>query len=200
MTSTSRPATSTSPSTEADMGGVLERDASSGRFVKGMVPVHALSEHIAKVCPECHSTFMVHPCEQHIVCCSRSCAQKRSIRTHGHPMEGRHHSPEAKAKMRAAKLGNGGPGHWNWKHGKRRGRNIHWWRDAVFSRDDHTCLNCGRRGVELHAHHVVPFAESEELRHDVDNGVTLCVTCHRDLHGLTPRCHATTKGGGSNGR
>lgn len=68
------------------------------------------------------------------------------------------------------------------------------WRDAVFARDDFTCVRCGVRGGRLHAHHRTPVsaivseAGSEEgiLAHPLfaarDNGETLCVDCHRLLH------------------
>lgn len=53
------------------------------------------------------------------------------------------------------------------------------WRKTVFERDDYTCQSCGERGGDLHADHVMPFALYPELRFDVLNGRTLCVTCHR---------------------
>lgn len=53
------------------------------------------------------------------------------------------------------------------------------WRDAVFKRDNFTCQSCGQRGGVLNADHIRPFARFEALRFDVDNGRTLCVTCHR---------------------
>ena len=53
------------------------------------------------------------------------------------------------------------------------------WRTAVFARDDYTCQACGAKGGRLQAHHIEPYKERPDLRHDLSNGQTLCVDCHR---------------------
>lgn len=53
------------------------------------------------------------------------------------------------------------------------------WRIAVFMRDDYTCQVCNKRGCELQADHIKPWALYPELRYAIDNGRTLCVSCHR---------------------
>lgn len=54
------------------------------------------------------------------------------------------------------------------------------WRKAVFERDNYTCIWCGdARGGNLEADHIKPFASFPELRFAVDNGRTLCKTCHK---------------------
>ena len=53
------------------------------------------------------------------------------------------------------------------------------WRTAVFKRDGYTCQDCGQVGKRLQAHHVKPYKAHPELRHVIDNGLTLCVDCHK---------------------
>lgn len=53
------------------------------------------------------------------------------------------------------------------------------WRLSVFERDKFTCVNCGDdKGGNLNADHIKPFCLYPELRLDVDNGRTLCESCH----------------------
>lgn len=53
------------------------------------------------------------------------------------------------------------------------------WRKAVFERDNYTCQFCGLRGCRLHADHILPYSTHIELRYEVSNGRTLCVSCHK---------------------
>lgn len=72
-----------------------------------------------------------------------------------------------------------------WKRSEKQQRNSSVytrWREKVFERDDYTCQICGKRGGDLNAHHIKPFARYPELRTDLDNGITLCVDCHKKAH------------------
>jgi 5-methylcytosine-specific restriction endonuclease McrA len=76
------------------------------------------------------------------------------------------------------------------------------WRSDVYKRDGWTCQTCGFRGHgrDIEAHHIIPMSEiikgiteletamSLTKLFDVDNGVTLCKSCHiltfEDKHAL----------------
>ncbi len=58
------------------------------------------------------------------------------------------------------------------------------WREAVFKRDNYTCLCCKKRGGKLCAHHKDNYSEFPELRIEVSNGVTLCEECHVEFHSI----------------
>ena len=60
------------------------------------------------------------------------------------------------------------------------------WRKAVLNRDDYTCQFCNVRGGTLEAHHIDSWKEHKSDRFNVDNGVTLCKTCHKAYH---KACH-----------
>jgi uncharacterized protein YlzI (FlbEa/FlbD family) len=52
------------------------------------------------------------------------------------------------------------------------------WRRSVYKRDNFTCQECGKRGGRLNAHHIKSILLFPELTFAVENGTTLCVTCH----------------------
>lgn len=55
------------------------------------------------------------------------------------------------------------------------------WRENVLERDGYKCVKCGSTD-NLEAHHIKPFAVYPELRLEINNGVTLCHSCHMELH------------------
>lgn len=88
-----------------------------------------------------------------------------------------------------AKKSRCGENHWNWKggiteesHALRCSAEYANWRIMVFARDKYTCMECGNVGGILNAHHIKKFSEYPELRFDIDNGLTLCEECHREIH------------------
>jgi 5-methylcytosine-specific restriction endonuclease McrA len=56
------------------------------------------------------------------------------------------------------------------------------WRIGVFKRDNFTCQACEKIGGRLQAHHIQPWVGFKELRYEVNNGITLCVDCHKLTH------------------
>lgn len=55
------------------------------------------------------------------------------------------------------------------------------WTRAVLNRDGHRCRRCASTEY-LHAHHIVLVSERPDLAEDLDNGITLCATCHALTH------------------
>lgn len=53
------------------------------------------------------------------------------------------------------------------------------WRKAVYERDKYTCIWCGQIGGKLHPDHIKPWSLYPELRFAIDNGRTLCISCHK---------------------
>lgn len=114
--------------------------------------------------------------------------------------EWRRHLSESK---RGKRMGAENP---SWKGGKgtlkvqiRRHFKYRQWRSDIFTRDDFTCQECGRRGGTLNAHHAPDsFAfileindittleqalNCEELW-NINNGRTLCERCHNKTKGV----------------
>ena len=91
-------------------------------------------------------------------------------------------SAECRAK---GQIYNSGPDSPHWKGGreqrKRDGKHLTWAK-RVKERDDYTCHNCGKRGGDLHSHHVLSWIGHPDSRYDVSNGQTLCVPCHAEEH------------------
>lgn len=94
--------------------------------------------------------------------CSSECAKEGQTRLYGE--DNPRWKPDARRK-------------------NRRGRHGSWAR-AVISRDKATCQRCGATEVELHAHHIKPYADHPDLRWDLDNGETLCFKCHWAEHAV----------------
>lgn len=59
------------------------------------------------------------------------------------------------------------------------------WSRYIKERDHYTCKVCGRLlyGKEAQAHHLIPWWMDEKFRYDKNNGVCLCDTCHKRIHG-----------------
>lgn len=65
------------------------------------------------------------------------------------------------------------------------------WKKAVKERDNYICQRCGEplQGKRAEAHHKLPVWWTrntllKDMEYDLDNGITLCLKCHRQLHGV----------------
>jgi hypothetical protein len=106
---------------------------------------------------------------------------------------GKRHSLETRKKVSTTRRLRGigrGESNPNYKHGNaelhhymRRSARYKQWRYDVFMRDKFTCQHCGdNSGGNLRAHHIKGFADYPDLRFDLDNGITLCKSCHDKVH------------------
>ena len=132
---------------------------------------------------------------------SKSTREKMSESHKG--MTGKTHSEETKQKIRESKLGKFGNQNNNWKggitplnHMIRNSSKNKAWKHDIFERDNYTCQECGERGIKFNAHHIKTVSKiieeyniknlkdaylCEELWF-LENGITLCVKCHKQLH------------------
>lgn len=56
------------------------------------------------------------------------------------------------------------------------------WRIKVYSRDNFTCQFCGKVGNGIEAHHIISIIDDITKIFDVNNGITLCIECHKLAH------------------
>lgn len=129
--------------------------------------VARLDEPREKKCEHCGELFGLEKCANNIAkfrtrrFCSTSCSAQ-ALRPSGadHPMW----KPELIEKQRTS-----------------RGPQANWAK-KVKQRDEWQCRSCGVKGGRLEAHHIDEFSKMVALRWDVENGITLCFDCHRDVH------------------
>ena len=117
--------------------------------------------------------------------------------------KGKHHSEKTKrliSRINTGKRGLKKENNPNWKGGItpvlasiRTTLKYKQWRKFVFVRDKYTCLVCGKTGGAINAHHIKPFSKillknkiwtrKEAINclelWDINNGVTLCIDCHK---------------------
>lgn len=59
------------------------------------------------------------------------------------------------------------------------------WSKTVRERDNYTCKICGKTkedNIKMVAHHLESYDTCEDLRLDINNGITLCNSCHNKFH------------------
>lgn len=126
--------------------------------------------------------------------CSRACAASVNVVNLGERMNGRKHSEETRAKMRANAARYKGGVTPLIRHLRTTTRYKEW-RTAVYERDGYDCQDCHEeKSGRLTVHHIIPLSVlisrynirtiEEAMRceplWDVSNGVTLCIECHAE--------------------
>ncbi len=142
---------------------------------------------VSVVCLNCDKTYSVVPSRLgRTKFCSKQCKGKYNIETS--LMNLQKVDKLKLAKENSLRMSNTkGKDSPNWQGGKtaehikiRNSKEYAAWRISVFERDNYTCVLCGdSRGGNLQADHIKPFAYYPELRLNIDNGRTLCITCHK---------------------
>lgn len=60
----------------------------------------------------------------------------------------------------------------------------HKWKNKCLERDNYTCSYCCSKD-DLIVHHIIPWRvckDDDDLRYDINNGITLCRKCHIKAH------------------
>jgi hypothetical protein len=97
---------------------------------------------------------------------------------------GKNHSLESRKKCSITKMGNKNP---NWRGGRKQKRKVNSfiyreWRKKILVRDGFVCQICQVVGGKLNVHHIKDWKNFKNLRYKIDNGITLCVACHKSMH------------------
>ncbi len=162
---------------------------------------------IEKSCSNCEKKFIVIKSSLHREFCSIQCSNKegkwlgktRDEQTKekiSKKNKGKRFSISSEFKKGHKSLRKGkkfleicGSKHWNWKGGVtsitdviRNSVEYNTWRKEVYKRDYWTCKICDVKQRFPVAHHIKSFKHFPEDRFDIDNGVTLCRSCHIKVH------------------
>ena len=130
-------------------------------------------------CKVCGKVFEVIPSSRQKYC-SHKCFRK----TISNNLKGKPKSPEHIKKVNKAIKK-----YWDKRGRKKVKRSYHnvnkkytIWRTSVFERDNYTCQVCNLKGGKLQAHHIKSWIKYPKLRYEINNGITVCVSCHKQYH------------------
>lgn len=134
-----------------------------------------MGDDIEMECQYCHKRYFVRPSRGTK---SKYCSHLCHNRAMSQAGEGHHNFGRVREDLRQER-------NHQWRGGvtrsndmQRRSPKYRIWRDKVFARDNYTCQHCGTTNTYVTAHHIKSFADFPELRFDIDNGITLCESCH----------------------
>lgn len=165
-------------------------------------------EYLKKTCPHCEKEFEVPPRNHKQQFCSITCCNKVKKYWLGKPRNQETKDKISKTKTGNSQSNSGsfkkgqtpwnkgieydkikGEKHWKWNNGisgehKQIRHSVEYniWRKTVYARDNWTCQHCKVKQRFPVAHHIKTFKDYPELRFDVDNGITLCRSCHKKEH------------------
>lgn len=161
------------------------------RGYKEKIPDRGLIE---KVCGVCKKTFFDYSCKKSKFCSKQCSNEGRKTRPLLWRTDNKPHCVDCGKEVwyKSVRCGHcckSGKNSWRWNGGItpantkiRFSPKYIEWKLSVFSRDKKTCMSCCTKDRKLQAHHIKPFAEYPQLRFDINNGVSLCYSCHRKMH------------------
>jgi len=159
------------------LSGRILSEETKARISKSKIGKLKLSP---KICPSCKKYFQ--PTKSIIIYCSRSCGRK------GKPPWNKNTKGLTKPNSTSFKKGQFSKDkHPKWRGGitteeslVRSSVEYKKWRLSVLSRDNYICQICKTKvgGKKAHVDHIKNFNDYPELRLDINNGRTLCASCH----------------------
>lgn len=152
-----------------------EANRGGGKYCSYKCSAIGRRKKVSRICKKCEKEFLINPNQLKRGRGSYCCVECRN-----------------KAYLGTPNPKNAGANSASWKGGVttlykkiRKSTEYKLWRTAVFTRDNFLCIWCGKKG-RVYADHIKPFAEYPALRFAIDNGRTLCLSCHKktDSYGI----------------
>ena len=165
-----------------------------GKFKKGMIPWNK-TDGVFKTCPKCKKEFRVKPSFGRVVCCSRRCSRLGKLTSERQKQAARLIGLQSARWMKGRTSWNkglkgfmAGEKHYLYKQDRTQLKisekkhldgQYRDWMFAIKIRDGWKCRiynrDCNGR---LEAHHILSWKDYPELRHEINNGITLCHAHH----------------------
>jgi len=171
--------------------GIPKNGINKGQFKKKQIPWN-YGKKTERICKYCGKVFYRESggkfCSRH--CSGKATGFKKGVSSWNQGMScswiKKPRSIKVRKKIAEALSGRtrpeiSGENHYKWSGGHSRSIQKAEWRNSIYKRDNYECQMCGKHGY-LEAHHIKPWKEYPDLRFDLDNGITLCLSCHYKVH------------------